>query len=93
MDPSPALDTQIREQVEKLEKVSDQIIACRVVVEQLHRHKQQGNHFNVRVQIRLPGTDLVAGHEHEDVYMAARNALRAARRRQEEFIRQAARHT
>ena len=93
MEPSPALEANIREWVGKLEKFCDHIIGCRVVVEQLHRHKHRGNLFNVRVEIGVPGTDIVVGHEHrkdhghEDVYVAARDAFQAARRRLEDYVR------
>jgi ribosome-associated translation inhibitor RaiA/cold shock CspA family protein len=93
MEASPALEANIRERVRKLESFCDRIIGCRVVVEQLHRHKRRGNLFNVRVEITVPGTELVVNHEHrkdhghEDAFVAARDAFEAMRRRLEDFVR------
>ncbi len=67
--------------------------SCRVVVEQLHRHKHRGNLFNVRVDVTVPGTELVVDHEHrkdhahEDAFVAARDAFDAVRRQLQDFVR------
>lgn len=93
METSPALEAKIRERVKKLESFCDHIIGCRVVVEQLHRRKRRGNLFNVRVDVTVPGTELVVDHEHrkdhahEDAFVAARDAFDAMRRQLEEFVR------
>ena len=93
METSPALEAKIRERVKKLETFCDHIIGCRVVVEQLHRHKRRGNLFNIRVDVTVPGTELVANHEHrkdhahEDAFVAARDAFDAMRRQLEDFVR------
>lgn len=93
MDASPALEADIREKVDKLETFCDHIIGCHVVVEQLHRHKQRGNLFNVHVDVTVPGATLVAGrghhrdHAHEDAYVAARDAFNAIKRQLEDFVR------
>ncbi|MDX1434610.1 MAG: HPF/RaiA family ribosome-associated protein, partial [Gammaproteobacteria bacterium] len=89
----PALEGDIREHVAGLEKFCDHIIGCRVVIEQLHRQHHRGNLFNVRVELALPGQDVMAAHEHpydhahEDAYVAARDAFRAARRQLEDQVR------
>lgn len=93
MDPSPALERDIRERAAKLETFFDRIIGCRVVVEQRHRHRHRGNLYNVRIEIGLPGKDIVVGRErhkdqaHEDPYVATHDAFRAAARRLEDFAR------
>lgn len=93
MEPSPALEDYIRERVSKLENFCDHIIGCRVVVEQLHRHKHRGNLFNIRVDVSVPGKKLVVDHEHrkdhghEDAFVAARDAFDAMRRQLEDFVR------
>ena len=93
MQPSPALEADIRERVAKLEQFYDRIVGCRVVVEQRHRHRRHGNLYNVRVELAVPGPDIAVGrehrsdHAHEDVYVAARDAFRAARRGLEDLAR------
>jgi len=92
MDRSEALEREIAERAEKLERFSDRIMGCRVLVETRHRH-QQGNLYHVRVDLALPGDDIIVDreadldHSHEDVYVAVRDAFDAARRRCEDQVR------
>jgi len=76
---SGALERYIGEQAGKLDQVCDRLQSCHVVAEALHRPKQQGAQFAVRLNITLPGTEVVVNREHgEDVYMAVRDAFDAA---------------
>jgi ribosome-associated translation inhibitor RaiA len=76
---SGALERYIGEQARKLDRVCDRLLSCHVVAEALHRQKQQGAQFAVRLNITLPGTEVVVNREHgEDVYMAVRDAFEAA---------------
>ena len=90
MPPSEALETRIREKAAKLEKFHPHITSCRVTIEGTHRHQQQGRHFGVRVEVHVPGSQpVVASLKHdEDVYVAARDAFGAVRRRLEEGLRE-----
>jgi len=49
MESSPAIETRIRERAAALERFSDRITGCRVVVEKEHRHHRKGNLFRVRI--------------------------------------------
>ncbi|MCB1986454.1 MAG: HPF/RaiA family ribosome-associated protein [Burkholderiales bacterium] len=85
---SGALDAKIREKAEKLEKFYPHIIRCRVVVGVPHKHKHQGRIFNVRLDITVPGNELVINHDSdEDVYVALRDAFNAAKRQLEDYSR------
>ncbi|GAB4169483.1 MAG: ribosome-associated translation inhibitor RaiA [Rhodocyclaceae bacterium] len=85
---SEALDAAIREKVEKLAEFYPHIMGCRVVVEIPHKHKHQGRFFNVRLDITVPGSELVINRDlHEDPNVALRDAFGAARRRLEDFGR------
>jgi ribosomal subunit interface protein len=90
---SPAIEARIREEAAELERYYDRIQRCRVVVELPHRHHQQGNLFGVRVDLTVPGAELVTGrepgthHAHEDVYVAIRDAFEAARRQLQDHVR------
>lgn len=80
MDPSEAITARIQEKAAKLDQVHDGLIGARVVFEQLHRHHQQGNRFHVRIDLTLPGGELVVGRDHpdqahEDPYVAVRDAF------------------
>ena len=85
---SEALETHIRGKVEKLEEFFKSIISCRVVVEMPHKHHQQGKQYNVRIDIGVPGSEIVVNRDHaEDIYVALRDAFDAAKRRLEDYAR------
>lgn len=83
---SDALSHVIREEADKLEEFYDKITSCRVVVDQPHKHHRKGKHFHVRVDLTVPGNELVAARDpaehdsHEDPFVAVSDAFRAARR-------------
>ena len=86
METSAAVETRVRELADHLGVFSDRIQGCKVVVDSPHRHQHQGKVFNVKVQLALPGGDVVVDMErpdrdgHEDVYVVLRDAFDAARR-------------
>jgi ribosomal subunit interface protein len=93
MSPSEAVEARIREKAAKLERFSDHIMSCRVVVEIPHKHHHKGNLYRVRVLVTVPNGELVADrskpehHESEDVYVAARDAFKAIQRQLEDYTR------
>ena len=92
MSRSEALERTIAEHAEKLARFSDRITGCRVLVETRHR-QHQGNLYHVRIELALPGREIVVGQEpalhraYEDVYVAMRDAFNAAARRLEDYAR------
>ena len=85
---SEALETHIRQKVEKLETFYPKVMGCRVVVDVPHKHKHQGRTFNVRLDITVPGKELVVNHEAvEAVDVAVRDAFGAAERPGEDYGR------
>jgi ribosome-associated translation inhibitor RaiA len=57
------------------------ITAVRATVEAPHHHHHQGNLFTVKLDVTLPGGEIVVNRDHaEDVYVALRDAFQAARR-------------
>jgi ribosome-associated translation inhibitor RaiA len=89
MPPSAALETAIRKKTAKLEEFHPNVTGCHVVVEEQRRHHQQGRWFNVRLEVHLPGHDIVVNRDHdEDPFVALRDAFDAAARRVEEVARQ-----
>lgn len=93
VDASEAVEARIREKVDKLEQYFGHIVSCRVVVERVNKQKTQGNLFNVRIDLAVPGHEIaITGvgpkdHAHEDVYVAIRDAFNAASRRVEDVAR------
>ena len=79
---SEAAELAIRKRAAKLERYHRHIVSCRVVVEIPSRHKHQGKEFVVRLDIKVPGTEIVVTHDHhEDLYAALHEAFQAAQRR------------
>ena len=63
-------------------------ISYPVVVEAPHKHHHQGKQFNVRIDIGVPGNEIVVNRDHhEDVYVALRDAFDAAKRQLEDYAR------
>ena len=90
---SDALETRIRESVQKLERVFDRIVRCEVLVETPHRHHRNGRQYHVRIRLTVPGGEIVVSRDpgpdeaHEDAYVALRDAFLAARRQLEDYVR------
>jgi ribosome-associated translation inhibitor RaiA len=85
---SEALEARIREKAAKLEDVHPNITSCRVTVEEMRKHHQQGRHFQVSVDVRVPGREIVVNHAHnEDAHVAVRDAFDVARRQLEDVAR------
>jgi ribosomal subunit interface protein len=85
---SDALEARIREKAAKLEQFFPHVTSCRVVVEEERLHQHQGKLFNVRIDLHIPGHELVVNMErNEDPFVAVRDAFRDARRQLEEGAR------
>lgn len=79
---SEAVESAVRDAVDKLQHVHHHIVSCRVVIEQVDHHKRHGRQHAVRLDIRVPGAEIAISHEHdEDIYVALRDAFADARRK------------
>lgn len=93
LERSDAIEARVRELAQRLERFSDTIMACRVAVESLHRHHRHGNHYHVRIDVTVPGAELIASrepdahHAYTDVYVAIRDAFDAMQRQLEDHVR------
>jgi ribosomal subunit interface protein len=91
MNPSDALSEHIRDSADKLEQFFDGITGCHVVVEEPHRHHQQGKHFHVHLDLHVPGKNIVVDRDQgervsrEDPYQAVNDAFDAARRQLQHY--------
>ena len=92
LPPSPALEADVRQRVDALATFFGRIVSCRVLIEAPHHHHQQGRHYRVRIEIGVPGEQIVVGRSpdehaaHADPYVAVRDAFRAARRQLEDHV-------
>lgn len=86
--PSEALNAAIREKAQKLDQFYAHIMRCHVVVEMPAKHKHQGKEFTVRIDLTVPGKEIVITRDHhEDVYVALRDAFDIAKRQLEDYGR------
>ena len=92
MDHSDALEAYVRQRVSKLETLSARITGCHVAVESPHRHKQSGRQYRVRVDLTVPGGELVVSNAqgddvaNQDAYAAIDEAFDEAKRRLREAV-------
>ncbi len=63
MPPSKAIEDNIREKAHKLDSLSDDIMSCRVTIEAPHRHHHKGKAYVVRIDMTVPGGELVINRE------------------------------
>ena len=93
IEPSEAVERRVQERADRLAGLSDRITTCHVVVQAPHRHHHKGILYDVRIQLHVPGGELVVtregsqDHAHEDVYVVIRDAFDVAERRLEEWTR------
>lgn len=93
MEPAPHVEAAIRRHIDRLRHFHKHITSCTVVVEAPHRHSRTGEVYHVRVDVIVPGREIVVGrepeenHAHEDVLVAVRDSFDAARRQLEDVVR------
>ncbi|HEC17382.1 MAG TPA: HPF/RaiA family ribosome-associated protein [Sedimenticola sp.] len=93
VDSSAAVEQRVREEAARLEKFHGQIMSCRVVLESPHVHHHKGKLYQVRIDLKVPGKELVVtrghgqDHAHEDIYVAIRDAFNEMQRQLEDHAR------
>ena len=93
MSTSPAIEADIRERAAALERFFDRITGCRVAVEATTHSQRQGNMYRVRIDLTVPGRELVAErdtlahHAYSDVLTAVQETFAAAQRQLEDYVR------
>ena len=87
IDHSQAVAEAVQKRLDKLERFTDQIQSLRVTLESPHNHHHKGKVFHVGVEAVIPNHDILVNHdqhdkhEHEDIYIAIRDAFNALERR------------
>jgi putative sigma-54 modulation protein len=83
---SETIEARIRQKARKLERFHRRITGCHVTVEAPHKSRQKGGLYHVKVDLTLPGGEIVAEkgrpklHAHRDLMVAVGEAFDAARR-------------
>lgn len=90
LEPSPAVEAAAREKAAKLDQFRGDLMSCRVTIELAHKHKHQGHPFAVRIDATMSGRELCVDRaQHEDVYVALRDAFDGIKRQIEESAQRA----
>ncbi len=88
MTNSEALQAIIRKKAEKLKTFNNRITSCRVVIDIPQKHKHRGKLFNIRIDVTVPGKELVSTRKtSEDVYIAIREGFNALGRQLDDHSR------
>lgn len=94
LDPSPAIEAELRQHVDKLERRFEHLIGCRVSVERLHNQHRTGNVCEIHLTLSVPGQDLAVSRQPQkpkerranpDIHASIRDAFNAAERQLESF--------
>lgn len=88
LDSSNAVEQRVRERVSRLERYFKDITSCRVSIEAPHKSQYNTQHYEVHIDISVPGTEIVVSsdpkpsvNDHDDIYVAIRDAFDVAERR------------
>lgn len=83
---TPPIEAELRKRAQKLERFYGRITSCRIAVERpTGNHHHEGGPFRVRVDVTVPGSELVADKQAEEIFAAIRDAFDAAERQVEDF--------
>jgi ribosomal subunit interface protein len=89
LEPSAALTAHVQTRADKLPRFFDRILACSVAVDAPHRHQAHGRRFRVRVDLLVPGDEIIATSGHSpscrDPYAAVDAAFKIAERALREY--------
>lgn len=87
VEPSAEIDALIHEKVDKLDRLCEKLISCRVAVELPNKNITSGNPYRVRIDLRVPpGHELVVsrdpgdGEQHTPLSAVIRHAFDSAQR-------------
>jgi ribosome-associated translation inhibitor RaiA len=95
---SDALEARVRRHADKLGTFDERIVTCHVAIEAPHRHKHHGRHYRVRIDLTVPGAQLVVdrcpdeGQRAEDVGAAVDRSFNHVARLLHEHLASRAAH-
>ncbi len=89
------IDTLIREEADKVQRVCHYLIRCRVIVEKRQQHQEIGNPYRVRIDMTVPpGHELVVKREpskgdmHDPLEIVIKRVFHAAARQLRKLVEQ-----
>lgn len=86
MNRSQAVEAAIRQRATRLERFTQQITRCHVIVDMPHQHRHRGNHYAIRIDITTPTGEVFITRDpslddsHKDFQSVLRDAFDAAAR-------------
>jgi ribosomal subunit interface protein len=86
IDQSAALTENVNKRIQKLQRFSNGIIGGRVVLDCPHNNHHKGKVYSVAIEIHTASREVIVKQgqhdkpEHEDIYVAVRDAFNAAER-------------
>lgn len=94
-EPDEWLKDAIHKEIDKLDDHFGRVVGCRVMVELPHRRREEGNPYHVRIELSVPGRNLVVSRspkarerERETQMTAVDEAFSAMTRRLEDYVRE-----
>lgn len=82
MNHSSEVEESIRAEALKLETFYNRIMGCRVAIEMPHRHHKKGKPLHVRIDLNLPGKEIVVKREPVVIRRSPRSEYAPAKRTQ-----------
>jgi ribosomal subunit interface protein len=91
LERTDAIDSYVRKRADKLLRSGHPLVSCHVAIEAPHRHKLHGRHYRIRVDLTIPGAELVVDRcpdlgGDEDLYAAIDGAFEHALRRLHDHV-------
>ena len=90
--PSTVISEHVERRAAKLDVFFDRIVKCHVVVEAPHRHGGTGRRYHVRIDLHVPGKELVVSRgpedSNEELHAAVDEAFGDAERVLDDYSRQ-----
>lgn len=93
MEETPSTRKAVEKHIARLERFFPRIIGCQVLVEAPHHHQKKGNPFHIRIDVSVPGKEIIInpqtknGSAPENFYEALNRSFGAASRALKEYIR------
>ena len=81
MNHSEEVEDWVRSEAEKLETFYKRITDCRVAIEVPHKHHRKGKPLHVRIDLKVPGKEIVIKREPMVIRKSSVDGDRAASRR------------